>query len=162
MNAKQFVEYAESIYRPSAKLISLAPSGKLDWKPAHGNYMSLGQLLHHVATCPGTFVAVVNNAFPPAEAFQKFMEENLKNTKTPDVAGRELSRGWDEARAALNGVRDADFQSRMVRIPWGPPMPLWRMCLGMAEHWANHKYQLFFYLELLGQPVNTMPLYMAA
>jgi hypothetical protein len=36
MNAKQFVDYAESIYRPSTKLISLAPASKLDWKPAHG------------------------------------------------------------------------------------------------------------------------------
>jgi hypothetical protein len=160
MNAKQFVEYAESIYRPSAKLISLAPAGKLDWKPAQGNYMSLGQLLHHVATCPGAFVSAVNDAFPPGEAFRKFVEEDLKNTKTPDIAGRELSRGWDEARAALNGVRDADFQSRTVKVPWGPPIPLWRVCLAMAEHWANHKYQLFFYLKLLGQPVNTMTLYM--
>jgi hypothetical protein len=48
MNAKQFVEYAESIYRPSAKLISLAPANKLDWKPGKGNYMTLGQLLHQL------------------------------------------------------------------------------------------------------------------
>ena len=102
MNAKQFVEYAESIYRPSAKLISLAPANKLDWKPAQGDYMNLGQLLHHLAMSPGAFVAAMNNAFPPAEALQKFMQEDLKNTKSPDVAGRELSRGWDEAKAALS------------------------------------------------------------
>jgi len=162
MNAKQFVEYAESIYRPSAKLISLAPANKLDWKPAQGNYMTLGQLLHHLAMCPGTFVAAANNAFPPAEAFQKFVEEDLKSTKAPDVAGRELSRGWDEARAALSRVGDADFLGKTVAVPWGPPMPLWRTCLGMAEHWANHKYQLFFYLKLLGLPVNTMTLYAGA
>jgi hypothetical protein len=162
MNAKQFVEYAESIHRPSAKLISLAPAGKLDWKPAPGNYMTLGQLLHHVAGCPGAFVAAVNNAFPPPEAFRKWVEEDLKNTKTPEAAGRELSRGWDEAKVVLSGVSDGDFQARMVTVPWGPPMPLWRTCLGMAEHWANHKYQLFFYLKLLGLPVNTMTLYAGA
>jgi hypothetical protein len=50
----------------------------------------------------------------------------------------------------------------MVSVPWGPPMPMWRTCLGMAEHWLNHKYQLFFYLKLLGQPVNTMTLYAGA
>ena len=75
------------------------------------------------------------------------------------MAGRELSRGWDEAKAALTAVSPADFQARMVAVPWGPPMPMWRTCLGMAEHWVNHKYQLFFYLKLLGQPVNTMTLY---
>jgi hypothetical protein len=32
----------------------------------------------------------------------------------------------------------------------------------MADHWANHKYQLFFYLKLLGLPVNTMTLYVGA
>ena len=162
MNAKQFVEYAESIYRPSAKLISLAPANKLDWKPAQGDYMNLGQLLHHLAMSPGAFVAAMNNAFPPAEALQKFMQEDLKNTKSPDVAGRELSRGWDEAKAALSRLSDADFQSKAVKVPWGPPMPLWRTCLGMAEHWVNHKYQLFLYLKLLGLPVNTMTLYAGA
>ena len=159
MNAKQFAEYAESIHRPSAKLILLAPANKLDWKPGEGNYMSLGQLLHHLAGCPGGLVAAVNNAFPPAEAFQKWVEEDLRNTKTPEVAGRELSRGWDEAKAALGRVSEADFQSKMVTVPWGPPTPMWRTCLGMAEHWVNHKYQLFFYLKLLGQPVNTMTLF---
>ncbi len=159
MTPKEFVEYGESIHRPSAKLISMASAGKLDWKPASGNYMNLGQLLHHLSTCPGGFVMAVNNAFPPSDAFQKFLQEDLKNTKTPEVAGRELSRGWDEAKAALSGLSLADFQVRMVAVPWGPPMPLWRTCLAMAEHWANHKYQLFFYLKLLGQPVNTMTLY---
>jgi hypothetical protein len=159
MTPKEFIEYAESLYRPTVKLISLAPAGKLDWKPGQGNYMNLGQLLHHLSTCPGGLVMAVNNAFPPSEAFQKFVQEDLKNTKTPEVAGRELSRGWDEAKAALSRVSEADFQAKMVAVPWGPPMPLWRTCLGMAEHWANHKYQLFFYLKLLGQPVNTMTLY---
>ena len=159
MTPKEFVEYAESIYRPTAKLISLAPASKLDWKPGKGGYMNLGQLLHHLSTCPGAFVAAVNNAFPPSDAFQKFVQEDLRNTKTPEVAVREASRGWDEAKAALTGVSSAEFQARMVAVPWGPPMPLWRTCLGMAEHWVNHKYQLFFYLKLLGQPVNTMTLY---
>lgn len=159
MTPKEFIEYAESIYRPTAKLISLAPSDKLDWKPRPGNYMNLGQLLHHVSTCPGGFVAAVNNAFPPADSFQKFLDENLKITKIPETAGRETSRGWDEAKAALAGLSQAEFQARMISVPWGPPMPLWRTCLAMAEHWVNHKYQLFFYLKLLGQPVNTMTLY---
>jgi len=159
MTPKEFIEYAESLYRPTVKLISLAPAGKLEWKPGQGNYMNLGQLLHHLSTCPGGLVMAVNNAFPPSEAFQKFVQEDLKNTKTPEVAGRELSRGWDEAKAALSRLSEADFRGKMVAVPWGPPMPLWRTCLGMAEHWANHKYQLFFYLKLLGQPVNTMTLY---
>lgn len=161
MTPKEFVEYAESIYRPTAKLISMAPAGKLDWKPAQ-DAMSLGQLLHHVSTCPGGLVMAANNAFPPSDAFQKFVQEDLKNTKTPEIAGRELSRGWDEAKAALAGVSPGDFHGRMVNVPWGPAMPMWRTCLGMAEHWVNHKYQLFFYLKLLGQPVNTMTLYAGA
>ena len=159
MIPKEFVGYAEAIHRPSAKLVSLAPATKLDWKPAPGTFMNLGQLLHHLSNCPGGLVMAVNNAFPPSDAFQKFVQEDLKNTKTPEVAARELSRGWDEAKAALAAVNPTDFQARMVSVPWGPPMPLWRTCLGMAEHWLNHKYQLFFYLKLLGQPVNTMTLY---
>ena len=159
MTPKEFAEYAEAIHRPSAKLISLAPASKPDWKPGPGNIMSLGQLLHHLSTCPGGLVMAINNAFPPRDVFQKFIQEDLKNTKTPEIAGRELSRGWDEAKAALAGINPTDFQGRMVSVPWAPPMPMWRTCLGMAEHWLNHKYQLFFYLKLLGEPVNTMTLY---
>jgi hypothetical protein len=162
MTPRQFIEYADSLYPPTIKLISLAPAGKADWRPAPGNYMTLGQLLHHLAMCPGIFVAAVNNAFPPAEAFQKFLQEDLKNTKTPEAAKREASRGWEEAKTAISGISETAFHTQMVAVPWGPPMPLWRVCLGMAEHWANHKYQLFFYLKLLGQPVNTMTLYAGA
>ena len=159
MTPKEFAEYAEAIHRPSAKLISLAPASKADWKPGPGNIMSLGQLLHHLSTCPGGLVMAINNAFPPGDVYQKFIQEDLKNTKTPEIAGRELLRGWDEAKAALAGINPTVFQGRMVSVPWGPPMPMWRTCLGMAEHWLNHKYQLFFYLKLLGEPVNTMTLY---
>ncbi len=162
MTPQEFIQYAESLYPPTVKLISLAPASKLDWAPAKENYMTLGQLLHHLAMCPGTFVGAVNDAFPPPESFQKFIQEDLKNTKTPEAARREASRGWEEAKAALSGVRDADFHTRMITVPWGPPMPLWRVCLSMADHWANHKYQLFFYLKLLGQSVNTMTLYAGA
>ncbi len=162
MTPQEFVEYAESLCPPTLKLISLAPAGKLDWRPAPGNYMTLGQLLHHLAMCPGILVAAVNNAFPPADAFEKFIQEDLKNTKTPEAAQREASRGWEEAKAAISGLSEADFQKRMVTVPWGPPTPLWRVCLSMADHWANHKYQLFFYLKLLDKPVNSATLYAGA
>ncbi len=162
MTPQEFVQYAESLHPPTLKLISLAPAGKLDWRPAPGNYMTLGQLLHHLAMCPGILVAAVNNAFPPADAFEKFIQEDLKNTKTPEAAQREASRGWEEAKAAISGLSEADFQKRMVTVPWGPPTALWRVCLSMADHWANHKYQLFFYLKLLDKPVNSATLYAGA
>ncbi len=33
------------------------------------------------------------------------------------------------------------------------------LLLGNLEHLLNHKYQLFFYLKLLGVPVNSSDLY---
>jgi len=55
-----------------------------------------------------------------------------------------------------------DVKTDIKDMLLGPPMPLWRTCLAMAKHWANPKNQLLFYLKLLGQPVNTMTLYMGA
>jgi hypothetical protein len=159
MTPEQFIEYAESIYRPTVKLISLAPAGKLDWKPMPGNVMTVGQLLHHLSGCPGGILLALRNAFPPIDAFERFLQEELKKTKTPEEAESELFRGWAEAKMTLKAVSPTDFEERMVTVPWGPPIPMWRTCLGMAEHWVNHKYQLFFYLKLMGQPVTTMTLY---
>ncbi|MGH7407028.1 MAG: hypothetical protein ACREKF_03360, partial [Candidatus Methylomirabilales bacterium] len=53
-----------------------------------------------------------------------------------------------------------DWDARMVRLPWGKPTPLSRVSVDLAGHWLNHKMQLFFYLKMLGHPVNTMTLYM--
>jgi hypothetical protein len=37
--------------------------------------------------------------------------------------------------------------------------PVLTLLLGNLEHFINHKYQLFFYLKLLGVPVGTTDLY---
>jgi hypothetical protein len=159
MRPEQFIEYAESIYRPTVKLISLVPAGKLDWRPYPGDFMTLGQLLHHLSGCPGGILMALRNAFPPPEAFGRFLQEDLKRTKSAEDAESWLFRGWGETKTALTALRPVEFEGLMVTVPWGPPIPMWRACLGMAEHWLNHKYQLFFYLKLMGQPVNTMTLY---
>jgi len=44
--------------------------------------------------------------------------------------------------------------------PWDPTlMPLGRRLLGMVEHLSIHRAQLFYYLKLLGKPVDTLTLY---
>ena len=45
--------------------------------------------------------------------------------------------------------------------PWAPehPMPLGQQLLGMVNHLSLHKAQLFYYLKMLGKPVNTGDMY---
>lgn len=75
-----------------------------------------------------------------------------------------------EALEALAG--DHELARRMLEeaagrldeptpAPWDPqnPLPLGQQLLGMVTHLNTHKAQLFYYLKLQGQPVNTLHLY---
>jgi hypothetical protein len=67
---------------------------------------------------------------------------------------------------ALRMVADAGedrLQNEMQRAPWASPdcadSSLGEHLLGMIEHLATHKAQLFYYLKLQGKDVNTMHLW---
>ena len=58
----------------------------------------------------------------------------------------------DAGEEALDG--------RTMPAPWDPTeRPLGEHFLGMIDHLAQHKGQLFYYLKLQGKSVNTWTLY---
>jgi hypothetical protein len=70
----------------------------------------------------------------------------------------------DDKRLALDMVAKAgekELGTKQVTAPWDPrPELLGKACLDMISgHLNNHKAQLFYYLKLMGKPVNTMHLY---
>ena len=168
MDIKGFIGYMDKLRPSTETLMKMAPPDKLDWKPAEGNYLTLGQVLEHLTTglegvrcfitgdwgvelTPEGELPPEMDILPPAEKFPSC---------DPDTALKKLDESYRVAKEALSGLSEEDFRSKMVKAPWGEEGPMWAMLLSLLEHQINHKYQLFFYLKMLGLPVNTITLYM--
>jgi len=168
MDIKGFISYMDKLRRPTETLMKMAPPDRLDWKPAEGNFLTLEQVLDHLTTglegvrcfitgdwgvelTPEGELPPEMEVLPPAEKFPSC---------DPETALKKLDESYKIAKEALGRLSEEDFRSKIVKAPWGEEGPMWAMLLSLLEHQINHKYQLFFYLKMLGLPVNTITLYM--
>jgi len=168
MDIKGFIGYMDKLRPSTETLMKMAPPDKLDWKPMEGNFLTLGQVLDHLTTglegvrcfitgdwgvelTPEGELPPEMEVLPPAEKFPSC---------DPETALKKLGESYKVAKEALGRLSEDDFRSKRVKAPWGEEGPMWAMLLSLLEHQINHKYQLFFYLKMLGLPVNTITLYM--
>ena len=98
MNPHLFTKYLDDIARPTTTLIKMAPADRLNWVPGPQNFMTLGQLLHHLAGCPALFTLAVRDAMPAPEEMPRIIQEDLKNTAKPDQALRVLQENLGRRR----------------------------------------------------------------
>ena len=159
MTKNEFYDAVMDTYRPAAKLISMVPADKLDWRPGP-TFMNLGQLILHLSLGLGEALELTTSGKWPS---MQEMEAQMKLENLPSCGVQEalekLEKDKKVVRAVLDGVSEADFTNRVVSVPWGWKAKIERMALSFLEHFTNHKMQLFTYLKLLGQPVNTETLY---
>lgn len=172
MNWTQLLEKKiESAYSTTAKLLEKVDPESLEWKPASGNnWMTVGQLLHHIGEACGSgcrgFVTgnwglpegvtwetiAPEQVFPPAE--------KLPSIESVSEAKSQLAK---DKRIALQTIEMAgeDDLNAEVDAPWAPgkPLPLGQHLLQMIQHLERHETQLFYYLKLQGEPVNTIDLW---
>ncbi len=61
----------------------------------------------------------------------------------------------------IDWAGEHDLANRGVAAPWAPgkELALGYYLLEMVRHLDQHKGQLFYYLKLQGQPVNTVDLW---
>lgn len=159
MNKDEYRQYVLDAYKPAETMMRMAPADKLDWKPAP-NFMSLGQLLHHLSEGVGSGLEMlVRGNWPSMEE----MEKGMKQENLPSCSAEEALRRLEQDKAALHdvlaGISEEDFANKVVSVPWGWKSKMERMALDFREHFIHHKMQLFTYLKLLGLPVNTETLY---
>jgi len=161
MTPKDLAAYADGIYAASAGLIRLAPEDRWTWKPGNQNYMTIGQLCFHLSEATGKTL----RGFITGD-WGKLPEEGEmlpSAEKLPSCTKQEALARLEEDRKLMHQMLDSlpaeEFDRRIVSAPWGGQKPLWYYCMSMVEHLTAHKMQLFQYLKLLGQPVNTMHLY---
>jgi hypothetical protein len=159
----------DDAYRAADGLLSLVDEKKLGWTPRSGsNWMTTGQLLEHLTSACGFCVRgfVTGDWTPPGGASQDAAPAGLPTAaqmpsakSVRDVRTR-LAADKALALAMIAQAGEKRLANEPTTAPWDPtPVVLGRRLLAMVGHLVHHKAQLFYYLKLQGQDVNTMHLY---
>lgn len=160
MTVKEFEAHGLHTLDSIAGLIKLAPEDQLDWRPTP-NSMSLAQCIAHLADSLTEVVewVLVPKPMPsPDELGEMMKPENLPSA-TPAEGLATVAAQKAKLTELLAGVDDHAWLTEQRSLPWGVAGSM-AFCCGQAfEHAFGHRYQLFMYLKLLGQPVDTMVLY---
>ncbi len=154
-------------YNATERLIALVGGEDLEWKPATGtNWMTTGQLLRHIPdACGACFRGFVAGdwGLPEGVTPDDMTVEQMLPTATnmPTVSSVEEALGLlaEDKKVALDMLAECDehrLTTQASPAPWDPTeMILGHRLLQMVGHLAQHKAQLFYYLKLQGNPVNT-------
>ncbi len=162
---------AELAYATTEKLLARVPADALEWKPSSGeNWMTVGQLVMHCTNACGMGIKgflTGDWGLPEGVRFEDMPAEQmlppasaLPSVASLDEARRRLAEDKQLALAQIDGVDEARLLSERCPAPWGgPEVTLFQHLESMIHHLGQHKGQLFYYLKLLGQPVNTADLW---
>ena len=157
----------EETYRATEGLMRRVDDAQLDWTPGDGeNWMSMGQLLEHCTTACGFCVRGLVTGdwgMPEGELSEEDMlpaAAKMPSAKSVAETIEKLAADKQVALASLAEAGEERIANDPCPAPWDPsPMLLGQRMLGMVSHLAHHKAQLFYYLKMQGQAVNTHDLY---
>lgn len=155
MTVNEFEQVGQHALSSIKGLILRAPEDQLAWRPVE-TVMPLGQLLAHAAASftPVVRAAVTGHCQPSPD----FDGDTLRSL-TPSEAAALVEQQQAELTELLEPLSDEEFQTRPASLPWGPSGSLSFCCLSALDHASGHRYQLFLYLKLLGQPLTTQELF---
>lgn len=161
----------DGLFTVTESLFRRVDPKSLDWKPATGqNWMTVGQLLMHCCgSCGLAFKGMLTGdwGLPAGVRFEDMAPEDMlpPASKMPSVESVEqaivaLRQDRELAMKCLDEAQEARLLSERFPAPWGgPPLTLLQQLWHMIGHLEQHKGQLFYYLKLMGQDVNTGDLY---
>jgi uncharacterized damage-inducible protein DinB len=161
----------DATYHATTGLMDMVDETNLDWKPETGsNWMTIGQLLMHCTNaCGGTVRGFVTGDWGLPEGVNP--EDMSPEEMLPAAERMPTISNLAEAKRLLQ--EDKQLAIRMIEkagedrltnetatAPWDPtPLSLGQRLMQMVGHLGAHKAQLYYYLKLQGQPVNTMHYY---
>lgn len=161
MTRQEFTKYVEGIYKATRGLIQLTPENKFNYKPMDGVF-TVDQVIKHSTSSLGSMASMcIHNSWP------KMSQEDMLPSaeKSPRVASikeaiEEIDKDWQQMKDELGNITDDEFNVKMTHAPWMPgPVPIAELMMLSLEHLSNHRYQLFIWLKLSGEKLNTMHLY---
>jgi hypothetical protein len=140
-------------------LITLIPPDKCEYKPLPDS-LRVCDLLGHLLECLAGFCASLYAVEPARLAhFVRLRELKVNHCCGIEEARDRIRDYADHIREGFGLLRDDDLGRRIQTVFAPEGETLMTVLLGNLEHFINHKYQLFFYLKLLGVPVTTRDLY---
>jgi uncharacterized damage-inducible protein DinB len=153
-------------FRATEGLLAMVDDSMLGWAPDAGeNWMTTGQLIHHLPDACGFCIrGFVTGEWPaPPEGDPDAMmppASAMTAAKSVQEARDRLAADRKVAHAMVDEAGEERLANEASTAPWDPTaMPLGRRLLGMVEHLSMHRAQLFYYLKMMGKPVDTMKLY---
>jgi len=162
----------EDAYRIADNLMAMVTDDELAWKPAAGTkWMTVGQLLMHMTTacgfCCRAFVTgdwTPPEGYDPADVSEETMPPPAEKMPTVTSVADARRRLAEDKQIAVTMVAEAgeeDLAGKMVPAPWEevPSKVLGYQFLYLITHLNQHKSQLFYYLKLQGQKVDTKHLW---
>jgi len=140
-------------------LLDLIPTDKIEWQPL-ADSLRLCEVLGHLLECLAGFCATLYAVNRERLAhFERLRELPVNHCCGIEEARARLRDYANHIKEGFALLSDDDLARRLPTffVPEGEAVM--KILLGNLEHFINHKYQLFFYLKLLGVPVNTSDLY---
>jgi hypothetical protein len=157
--ASLFLSKLDEQIERAQHLISLIPPDKLEWNP-HPDSLRVCDLLGHLLECLAglcaTLYAVNSDRLAHFAGLRALPVNHCCEIEEASERIRDYSR---HIREGLELLADDDLAKCVPTVFVADGEAVMTLLLGNLEHLINHKYQLFFYLKLLGVGVNTSDLY---
>jgi hypothetical protein len=141
------------------RLMALIPADQLQWRP-NPEVFRIGDLLGHLLETAAGFCAALYALCPDQLGhFINLREQPVNHFCGAEEAIARLSDYQKHIEEGFALLDDKDLKRSLPTrfLPAGESALT--ILLGNFEHLINHKYQLFFYLKLLGVIVKTPELY---
>ena len=161
MTRNEYLKFTEGIYKAARGLIQLTPENKLGFKPKDG-LMTIAQVLKHLTTSLGAGLSMaINNSWPDITQDEMFPPaEKMPKSNSAAEALKEIDRDWELLKQEIEKITDGEFNQNKINVPWMPfPMTILELMMQAMEHLSNHRMQLFTWLKLSGEELNTGHLY---
>ena len=157
--ASLFLSKLEEQIERTQHLIALIPPDKLEWKPQPDS-LRVCDLLGHLLECLAGFCATlyaVNSAH--LVHFAGLRELPVNHCCGIEEASDRIRDYGLHIKEGFMVLSDEDLGRRVPTVFVAEGEGVMTVLLGNLEHFINHKYQLFFYLKLMGAGVMTGDLY---
>jgi len=153
-----YLKLEEQIER-TEHLLTLIPADKLEWKPLPGT-LGVCDLLGHLLECLSGFCAALSAVNSERLAhFANLRERPVNHCCGIEEARQRITEYSKCVREGFAILSDVDLTRRIPTVLAQQGEAVMTIVLGNLEHLINHKYQLFFYLKLMGVEVGTADLY---